>query len=105
MNTDKEKVRGYPCASVSIRGSQHFFSALEGAVAAYVAVSGKDLSDMNKQMRVCPRSGSPFRGNGVSGKRWFLACSGLASLIWFLVRVVPKPSRASYPCQRAAASL
>lgn len=31
--------------------------------------------------------------------------AGLASLIWFLVRVIPKPSRASYPCQRAAAPL
>jgi len=27
---------------------------------------------------------------------------GLLALIWFLVRVIPKPSRASYPCQRAA---
>ena len=26
---------------------------------------------------------------------------GLLSVIWFLVRVIPKPSRASYPCQRA----
>src|ERR1039458_1832102 len=31
--------------------------------------------------------------------------AGLASLVWFLVRVIPKPSRASYPCQRAAAPL
>ncbi len=31
--------------------------------------------------------------------------AGLVSLIWFLVRVIPKPSRASYPCQRAAAPL
>jgi len=30
---------------------------------------------------------------------------GLASLIWFVVRVVPKPSRVSYPCQRVAAPL
>ena len=28
--------------------------------------------------------------------------SGAAALVWFLVRVIPKPSRASYPCQRAA---
>jgi hypothetical protein len=28
---------------------------------------------------------------------------GIASLIWFLIRVIPKPSRASYPCMRAAA--
>jgi len=27
---------------------------------------------------------------------------GLLSLIWFLIRVIPKPSRASYPCMRAA---
>lgn len=27
---------------------------------------------------------------------------GLFSLLWFLVRVIPKPSRAAYPCQRAA---
>jgi uncharacterized repeat protein (TIGR01451 family) len=30
---------------------------------------------------------------------------GLVSLLWFLVRVVPKPSRASYPCQRVAAPM
>lgn len=27
---------------------------------------------------------------------------GLIALLWFLVRVIPKPSRATYPCQRAA---
>jgi hypothetical protein len=27
--------------------------------------------------------------------------TGLLALIWFLVRVIPKPSRATYPCQRA----
>ncbi|MHC4432610.1 MAG: hypothetical protein ACYTBS_12295, partial [Planctomycetota bacterium] len=27
---------------------------------------------------------------------------GLLALIWFLLRVIPKPSRATYPCQRAA---
>ena len=28
---------------------------------------------------------------------------GLASTAWFLIRVIPKPSRAAYPCMRAAA--
>jgi len=37
--------------------------------------------------------------------RRFTIFTGLASLIWFLVRVIPKPSRALYPCQRAAAPL
>ena len=27
---------------------------------------------------------------------------GLSSTLWFLIRVIPKPSRAAYPCQRAA---
>jgi uncharacterized protein (DUF362 family) len=30
---------------------------------------------------------------------------GISSTIWFLVRVIPKPSRATYPCMRAAAPL
>ncbi len=29
--------------------------------------------------------------------------AGIVSTIWFLVRVIPKPSRAGYPCMRAAA--
>jgi len=28
---------------------------------------------------------------------------GIASTIWFLIRVIPKPSRAAYPCMQAAA--
>ncbi len=27
---------------------------------------------------------------------------GFSALVWFLLRVIPKPSRATYPCQRAA---
>ena len=30
------------------------------------------------------------------------ALIGFAALAWFLLRVIPKPSRAGYPCQRAA---
>jgi len=30
---------------------------------------------------------------------------GLLALVWFLIRVLPKPSRATYPCQRVAAPL
>lgn len=29
--------------------------------------------------------------------------SGIAATVWFLVRVIPKPSRATYPCMQAAA--
>ena len=34
--------------------------------------------------------------------RFIYPIIGLAALIWFLIRVIPKPSRATYPCQRAA---
>ena len=30
---------------------------------------------------------------------------GIASTIWFLARVIPKPSRATYPCMQAAAPI
>ncbi len=33
---------------------------------------------------------------------WLLPIIGLFSLVWFLIRVIPKPSRATYPCQRIA---
>ncbi len=46
-------------------------------------------------MRACRRAAD-------SWPRLILICAGAAALAWFLVRVVPKPSRASYPCQRAA---
>jgi hypothetical protein len=36
-------------------------------------------------------------------KRLLFPIIGFGSLLWFLVRVIPKPSRASYPCMRAAA--
>jgi hypothetical protein len=34
---------------------------------------------------------------------FYLMLFGLASTIWILIRVLPKPSRAAYPCIRAAA--
>jgi len=33
---------------------------------------------------------------------WMFPIGGLLALVWFLIRVVPKPSRATYPCQRVA---
>ncbi len=34
--------------------------------------------------------------------RWLFPLVGFCSLLWFLVRVIPRPTRATYPCQRAA---
>lgn len=41
-----------------------------------------------------------FRARSWEGLLFQLA--GLAALVWFLLRVLQKPSRAAYPCQRAA---
>jgi len=44
-------------------------------------------------------------GSWSSGRlsRFLFPIMGLVSLAWFLVRVLPKPQRAAYPCQKAAA--
>ncbi len=39
---------------------------------------------------------------GSFGARVLLLLTGFLALVWFLIRVIPKPSRAAYPCQRAA---
>ena len=56
--------------------------------------------------RICPKTG------GIVGlkirQHWavlFFPVIGLVALIWYLVRVIPKPSRAGYPCQRVALPL
>ncbi len=36
---------------------------------------------------------------------WTFPAAGLLALVWFLIRVVPKPSRATYPCQRVTMPL
>ncbi len=58
--------------------------------------------DDESATRTCPKTGR-LLGSG-RARRWalMLPFMGLASLLWFLIRVIPKPSRASYPCQRAA---
>jgi len=52
---------------------------------------------------LCPRMSKPLKTK--TPRRWFtwlFPLSGLLALIWFLIRVIPKPSRAAYPCQRMA---
>ncbi len=40
----------------------------------------------------------------IPGKLVFIVM-GVASTLWFLIRVIPKPQRAGYPCMRAAAPI
>src|SRR5262249_32550038 len=54
--------------------------------------------------RVCPITGRSLEPSehrlGFLG--WLFSGVGMVSLLWFVVRVVPKPSRAAYPCQKIA---
>lgn len=56
--------------------------------------------------KTCPKSG---RIVGINKKNVVLKICfpllGLTALIWFVIRVAPKPSRITYPCQQVAAPL
>jgi sugar lactone lactonase YvrE len=53
--------------------------------------------------KTCPKTGKIIEESHKSRWFWwFLPFTGLFALIWFLIRVIPKPSRATYPCQRVA---
>jgi hypothetical protein len=59
-----------------------------------------------KLFTVCPRTGKITGLEIVKRKTlWLWIVLGLASVIWVLIRVVPKPSRATYPCQKVAQPL
>jgi hypothetical protein len=61
---------------------------------------------INKIFYICPKTGKiAGQRNKEKWSPWLLPIIGLFCLIWFLIRVIPKPSRASYPCQRLAAPL
>lgn len=53
--------------------------------------------------KVCPKYGKihGFRTDTVYHKVLF-PLVGMAALMWVIIRVIPKPSRAAYPCQQAA---
>ena len=49
----------------------------------------------------CPMAAKPSGNKPRTGwLRWAFPAAGLVSLIWFLFRVVAKPSRAAYPTSR-----
>jgi hypothetical protein len=59
-----------------------------------------------KQFTVCPRTGKITGAEIVKRKTlWLWIVIGLVSVIWVLIRVIPKPSRATYPCQKVAQPL
>ncbi|MCK4887357.1 MAG: DUF362 domain-containing protein [Planctomycetes bacterium] len=55
----------------------------------------------SKAFKICPKTGKVIISNKkYTWIKWIFPFIGLVSLIWFLIRVIPKPSRATYPCQK-----
>jgi len=56
--------------------------------------------------KICPKTGK-IRGINYEKAlvRILFPLFGLASVIWFLIRVIPKPSRITYPCMKVATPL
>ena len=56
-----------------------------------------------RSVKVCPKTGR-ITGIRVGWKNalFLFPIMGLAALLWFCVRVIPKPSRIHYPCQQVA---
>ena len=53
--------------------------------------------------KVCPKTGKVYRTQPrYTWRRWLWPLTGLLATLWFLIRVIPKPSRATYPCQKMA---
>ena len=63
-------------------------------------------SSKDRKFDRCPKTGKVIkRKRKYRWPLWLFPIAGLLALIWFLIRVIPKPSRATYPCQRIAAPL
>jgi len=60
----------------------------------------------SESVKICLKTGKKLQSECRSN--WSLALlpvTGLLALVWFLIRVIPKPSRVMYPCQQMAAPL
>ena len=76
-----------------------------------VCIKSKHLIDMNPDMMkesqgnkgsLFSRLNEYMKTRKLPVKLLFISL-GITSTVWFLIRVIPKPSRAAYPCMKAAA--
>jgi len=63
----------------------------------------KSLCSVHSERKSAVKLGSQFRDNRKLKITGLIL--GIASTIWILIRVIPKPTRATYPCVRVAAPL
>ena len=61
---------------------------------------------INKYLQFCPKTGKFIGFKKINGlSRFLFPLIGIAAMVWILIRVIPKPSRLSYPCVRTAMPL
>ena len=61
---------------------------------------------MRKYLQFCPKTGKFIGVGRLTGlSRLLFPIIGIAAMVWILIRVIPKPSRLSYPCVRTAMPL
>ena len=53
---------------------------------------------ISKYIKFCPKTGRPVKFL----QRWIIPIFSILALIWVLIRVIPKPQRAAYPCMKVA---
>ena len=64
---------------------------------------GRSTRRTDDRLPTCPDNGTNVKPSWrYRLLPWLFSGMGLIALFWFLLRVIPKPSRAAYPCQRAA---
>jgi len=55
--------------------------------------------NLSQRIKRCPKTG---RIIGCRWPVWLFPLAGCLALLWILIRLIPKPSRATYPCMRIA---
>lgn len=58
---------------------------------------------LKRFLKVCPKTGKIYSVKSLSGwSRLLFPIVGLIALFWILLRIIPKPSRVTYPCMKIA---
>ncbi len=61
-------------------------------------MQGRKPSIISRFIKFCPKTGRPVKAL----QRWIIPILSILALIWVLIRVIPKPQRAAYPCMKVA---
>lgn len=86
-------------------GSKVILSSVCNCFVKHVSIKFK-TSESESVFKRCPKYGKIIGLNTKHSKAWFLIpLVGIPALIWFLIRVIPKPDRLTYPCMQVAAPI